>query len=157
MTIDRSVEAFGEWLAGEYRPDGHYDEILILSGPDAGGADVSVRLCSGEKSYYETRVALARGEVQVGFGTEGRVLNEEIEQMVLDNGGDLSELLGDELCDLGADPLPMEHFFERPAFRYVVRLPLDDPDALHDMALRTSVKTVLKACRVLFQDCIDSA
>jgi len=152
-----AVEAFRDWMVGEYRPDGAYDAIHVLEGPEAGYADLSVRLDIGKRSYYEARVALEAGELQVGFATEGRTINEEIEQMVLDNGGDLNELLADELCDLGGEPLPMEHFFERPAFRFIVRLPLGGPEGLEDAALRARVKQILKACHVLFQGSVDEA
>jgi len=60
--------------------------------------------------------------------------------MILDRGGDLDELLGDELCDLGQEPLPMEHFFEHPAFRGTVRLRLEGLDSLEDPRLRRRVR-----------------
>src|SRR4051794_29151012 len=125
-----AVEAFCEWLRGEHRADGSLERIVVLHGPEAGGAEAAVRLHVNPRSYYEARVDLTRSEVQVGFATESRVTNDAAEQMVLDNGGDLSDLLGDELSEVGAEPLPMEHFWERPAFRYVVRLPLETPEAL---------------------------
>jgi hypothetical protein len=150
-----AVTSFQEWMAAEYRPDGSLDVVRVLTGADTGGADLSVRLQVDGKSYYEARVDLGARELQVGFSTEGRVVNEEIEQMVLDNGGDLNELLGDELCDLGEEPLPMDHFFQRPAFRYLARIPLTDPDLLGEPATRERVKTVIKACRALFQPVVD--
>ena len=149
-----AVASFQEWIAREYRPDGTFEGVQALSG---GDADLSVRLLVVNKSYYEVRADLARQELQVGFATEGRVVNEEIEQMILDSGGDLDDLLADELCDLGEEPLTMEHFFERPAFRYVVRLPLPQPEALEDTALRGRVKNILKACQILFQPTVDEA
>ena len=74
----------------------------MLSGPEAGGADAAVRLHVSGRSYYEARVDLTRAEVQVGFATESRVTNDTVEQMVLDNGGDLNDLLGlDDAVDRG--------------------------------------------------------
>jgi hypothetical protein len=157
MALQPAIASFRDWMLGEFRVDGHYDGIRALEGPEAGGAALSVRLCTGDKSYYEARVDLEQRQLQVGFATEGRMINEAIEQMVLDSGGELDELLADELCDLGGDPLPMEHFFERPAFRYTVRLPLSGPEALEDAALRSRVRNVIRACRVLFQDSVDTA
>jgi hypothetical protein len=154
---DPHVEAFRDWLVREYRADGSYDGISTASGADAGGADVAVRLQCGPRSYYEARVHSGERELQVGFSTEGRTVNEEIEEMILDNGGDLDDLLADELCDLGEEPLHMEHFFERPAFRYIVRLPLENPAGLEDAGLRKRVTTVLQACRILFQDRVDGS
>src|SRR5690349_15460433 len=127
---DPAVGAFCEWLRGEHQADGRLERIDLLSGPEALGAAAAVRLYVNARSYYEARVDLERGEVQAGFATESRVANDAVEQMVLDNGGDLSELLGDELAELGVEPVPMEHFWDRPAFRYVVRLPLESPAAL---------------------------
>lgn len=154
---EAAVREFKEWLVSEYRPDGSWESIEVLEGAEAPEGGVAVRLHVGSKSYYEVRIPEGVESVQVGFGTESRVINEEIEERVLDNGGDLDELLGDELCDLGGEPLPMEHFFERPAFRYTVRLPLSSPTELQDPALRQRVKTVLKACHILFQECVDEA
>ena len=151
------VAEFKEWLVAEYRSDGTWEAIQVLEGADAPENGLSVRLDVGKRSYYEVRVPEGAPQVQIGFGTESRVINEEIEEMVLDNGGDLSDLLADELCDLGDEPRPMEHFFERPAFRYAVRMPLDSPSALADPALRQGVKTVLKACHILFQPSVDEA
>jgi hypothetical protein len=149
------VAAFKEWLVAEYRPDGNWESIQVLEGPDAPENGLSVRLDVGKRSYYEVRVPESLQQVQVGFGTESRVINEEIEEMILDNGGDLDDLLADELCDLGDEPRPMEHFFERPAFRYAVRMPLDSPASLDDPQLRQAVKAVLKGCHILFQGCVD--
>ena len=156
MAEQPALESFRDWMLGEYRPDGKWESVRALEGDDARDADLIVQLDVGKRSWYEARVVLGQ-EVQVGFATEGRVINEEIEQMILDNGGDLDDLLGDELCDLGEEPLPMEHFFERPAFRYIVRLPLTGPASLQDSALRKRVKAVVKSCHILFQGCVDEA
>jgi hypothetical protein len=150
-----TLSGFRDWLVSEYRGDGRLDEVLVLEGAEAGGADLAVRLCCAEKSYYEVRVT--EEEVEAGFATEARMVNEAIEQMVLDNGGDLSELLSDELCELGGEPVEMEHFFERPAFRYIVRVPLSGPDDLMEEAMKQQVRRLLAACRVLFQDAVDAA
>ncbi|HTE19117.1 MAG TPA: hypothetical protein VK689_12140, partial [Armatimonadota bacterium] len=147
MALDPAVEAFREWIAGEYRADASFEQIEVPEGVDDAGGDCSVRLHVGKKSYYEARVDLPAGQLQVGFATESRMVNEAVEQLVLDNGGDLSDLLGDELCDLGEEPLPMDHFFERPAFRYIVRLPVEGPQSLADASLRARAKTVIQACR----------
>lgn len=155
LEMDAAVQAFRDWLVGEYRADASFERVESLEGPEAGGADLSVRLHLANRSYYEARVDLAGGQLQAGFSTEGRMINEAIEQSILDSGGDLSELLADELADLGEAPLPMEHFWERPAFRYIVRLPLAGPEALADAALRSRVKTIFKACRILFQEAVD--
>lgn len=157
MAGQDAVRSFREWLIAEYSADGRYDSTQVLEGESAPSGELSVRVGCGNRSYYEVRVAPAEEEVQAGFATENRTVNESIEQMVLDNGGDLGELLGDELCDLGEEPLKMEHFFERPAFRFIVRLPLASPEVLQDPATRRRVRAVLKACQVLFQDCVDEA
>jgi hypothetical protein len=150
-----ALEAFAEWLASEYRSDGRYEAVEIRRGPDAGPADIAVRLGVANRSAYEVRVTLEKQEVEAGFATENRMVNEAIEQAILDNGGELDELLGDELSDLGEEPLPTAHFFERPAFRFVARLPLASASEMEDAALRRRVKNVLKASEVLFQGCVD--
>ena len=157
MPVDSALQPFCDWVDQTYRGDARFDRIEHRERPEAGTADLAIRLHVAKKSYYEIAVDQEKGELQAGFATEGRVVNEAIEQMVLDNGGDLSDLLGDELCDLGDQPLPMEHFYERPAFRFIVRLPLESPARLDDEALRTRIQNVLQACRVLFQDCVDEA
>jgi hypothetical protein len=155
MTFHPEVERFRDWLAGEYRADGKYEAIEVLEDlPEPG---ISFRLRVPNRSFYEVRSDAAGTRIEAGFATESRIINESIEQMVLDNGGDLSDLLGDELCDLGEDPLPMEHFFERPAFRFVVRLALGRPEELEDTEVRRRVKSVLKASEILFQACVDEA
>lgn len=154
---DGSVAAFTEWLVAEYRPDGTWEAVTVLEGADAPESGVSIRLDVGKKSYYEVRVPEGAAQVQAGFGTESRVINEEIEEQILSSGGDLDDLLADELCDLGDEPRPMEHFFERPAFRYAVRLPLASAAELDNPSVRQTVKTVLKACHILFQESVDEA
>ena len=155
MTAHPEADSFRDWLLAQYRPDGRYERVEILTGVD--GADVSVRLHVGNRSYYEVRVLLQRQELEAGFATESRMVNEAVEQSILDAGGDLDDLLGDELSDLGEDPFPMHHFFERPAFRFTVRLPLPDPESLNDSALRRRVQAVLRASSILFQESVDEA
>jgi hypothetical protein len=152
MVADGVVQ-FGQWLSEQYRSDGTYERVEVQEG--VVSADVLVRLHVAARSYYEVRVDGMRREIQVGFGTENRTVNEDIEQMILDNGGDLDDLLGDELCDLGEEPVPMEHFFDRPAFRFIVRLRLDRLEELDDASLRKRVQAIIQACRVLFQGCVD--
>jgi len=152
-TLAPSLREFGEWLAREYRADGGYDEARLLDGERAHPADLLIRLDVTKKSYYLARIK--DGLLEVGFATEGRMINEAIEEMILDNGGDLDDLLGDELCDLGDEPLTMKHYFERPAFFFVVPLPLGRSEELDDPILRQRVKTILKASRTLFQSCVD--
>lgn len=156
-TLHPSLREFGAWLAGEYRADGALDGAHLCEGDRAYPADLLVRLDVGKKSYYLARVKQEQQLLEVGFATEGRMINEAIEEMILDNGGDLDELLGDELCDLGGEPLPMTHYFERPVFLFVSPLTLDNPEVLHDAALRQRVRNVLKASRILFQGCVDEA
>jgi hypothetical protein len=154
---DAAIESFRDWLAGHYRADGRFEGVQTLEGSEADGADLSVRLRVANRTYYEVRVQLSCSELQVGLGTEDRSVNEALEQMVLDNGGDLDDILADELCDLGEEPLHMDHFFERPAFRFIVRLPLPSPAALIEATLRTRVQNTLKASYILFQGCVDEA
>ncbi|MFN3650946.1 MAG: hypothetical protein ACK47B_15330 [Armatimonadota bacterium] len=151
-----AVESFRDWLLGEYRGDGKWDRVEAVQGSDAGPFELAIRLWSGPSSYYEAGVHLGRSEVQAGFSTTDRNVNEEIEEMILSSGGDLNDLLGEELCDLGARELPMEHFFERPAFRYTVRIPLQSVESLDDSEVRKQTKAVIDACCILFQDCVDS-
>lgn len=153
--LSPTLREFGEWLVGELRADGGFDTVLLCEGERAYPAELLVRRDVGRKSYYLARVKA--GELEVGFATEGRMINEAIEEMILDNGGDLAELLGDELCDLGGEPLPMKHYFERPAFLFVTPLTLEGDAALHDASLRQRVKYVLQASRILFQSCVDEA
>lgn len=157
MQMHPALASFRDWMLAEYRHDGSYDAVQVVTGSDAGRAELAIRLDIGRRCYYEACVVLDPGELQVGFATETRVINEAIEQMILDNGGDLDDLLADELCDLGAEPLPTEHFFDRPAFRFIVRLPLETPEALEDAALRGRTRAVIMACRLLFQPCVDEA
>lgn len=154
VTKHPTIEAFTSWLREQYRADAAYEEIEEVSGAEAGGADVAVRLCVANRSFYEVRVSLEGGEVQAGFSTENRMVNESIEQTILDNGGDVSELLADELSDLGEQPIPMYHFWERPWFRFTVKLPVRADD-LESAELRQRVLRVLTASRILFQDCVD--
>jgi hypothetical protein len=156
-TLPPSLCDFGEWLVTQFRNDGTLDDAQFCDGDRAYPADALVRLDVGKKCYYLARVKLDQQLLEVGFATEGRVINEEIEEMILDNGGDLDDLLGDELCDLGGEPLPMQHYFERPAFLFVVPFTLETPESLADSALRKQVQNVLKACRILFQSCVDEA
>jgi hypothetical protein len=155
MGMHPAWQSFRDWLRAEYRPDGSYERIEVLEGSDAPSGTYAVRLVVAKRSYYEVRADAERSELQAGFATESRTVNEAIEQSVLDNGGDLNELLGDELCDLGEEPLPVEHFWDRPAFRYVVRLRPDRPEELESPALRKRVKAILRACHILFQECVD--
>lgn len=156
-TLNPSLREFGEWLAGEFRHDGGLDAVQLCDGDRAHPADLLVRLDVGKKCYYLARVKQEQNLLEVGFATEGRVVNEEIEEMILDNGGDLDDLLGDELCDLGDVPLPMKHYFERPAFLFVVPFSLETLDGLAEDGLRRQVRNVLKASRILFQGCVDEA
>lgn len=151
--LSPSLLEFGEWLVGEFRADGALDGVQLCDGDRAHPADLLVRLDVGRKSYYLARVK--PGELEVGFATEGRMINEAAEEMILDNGGDLDELLGDELCDLGGEPLPMKHYFERPVFLFVTPFALEREDALSNEGLRHSVKRVLQASRILFQSSVD--
>lgn len=157
MGLHPAVERFREWLTGEFRADGRFDGIHCLEGPEAGGVDLSFRLSTGPRTYYEVRVDLAAALLEAGFSTESRVVNEAIEELVLDNGGDLGELFGDELCDLGDEPLPVQHYFARPAFRFMAALPLPDAESLDQDVLRRRVRNVLASARVLFQESIDGA
>lgn len=155
--MPEAVQAFKEWLVAEYRPDASWESIQVLEGTEAPEGGLSIRLHVGKKTYYEVRLPESAESLQVGLSTESRVVNEELEETVLDNGGDLDDLLADELCDLGDEPQHMEHFFERPAFRYTVRLTLASTDELESPVLRARVKTLLKACHILFQGCVDEA
>ncbi|MGV3719411.1 MAG: hypothetical protein ACO1SX_00760 [Actinomycetota bacterium] len=157
MRLDSATASFGEWLAGEYQSNPSYDPVRLRSGDEAAPASLIVRLGVGRNAYYLARVNADADSVEVGLATEGRMLNEALEQMILDNGGDLDDLLADELCDLGEEPLSMRHFFERPAFYFVVPLPLQSPAELDDPAFRNRVKVILTACENLFQGCIDEA
>jgi hypothetical protein len=152
-----SIQQFGEQLAGEYRSDGTLDAVRVLTAAEAAPADLVVRLEVGKRSRYLVRVSSEPGAVEVGFATEDRTINEEIEQLILDNGGDLDDLLADELCDLGLQPLPMKHYYERPSFLFTVSLPFEGPDSLSSPALLKQISGILKACRILFQATIDEA
>jgi hypothetical protein len=156
-TLSPALREFGEWLAGEFRSDGSFEGVYLCEGDRAHPADLLLRLEVSKKSYYLARVLLEQELLEVGFATEGRVINESIEEMILDNGGDLDDILADELCDLGGEPLPMKHYFERPAFLFVVPFALETPEALSEAALRRQVQNVLKASRILFQGCVDEA
>jgi len=157
MSIDPTVTAFGEWLAAEHRGNGAYDAVQVLTGDRATPSGLCVRLVAAAGTYYVVRVDTDNSQLEAGLATENRMLNESLEQMILDNGGDLDDLLGDELCDLGEQPLPMRHYFERPAFLFVVPLPLTGAGDLDDPALRKRVKLILAASKSLFQGCIDEA
>lgn len=155
--MEPALAAFGEWLAGEHRSDPAYDAVLLLTGSEAAPAALAVRLIPARGAYYVARVNQECTVLEAGFATESRMLNESVEQMILDNGGDLDDLLGDELCDLGEEPLTMRHYFERPAFYFAVPLPLQSPTDLGDPVFRRRVKVVLAACKNLFQGCVDEA
>jgi len=156
-TLHPLLREFGEWLVAEFRADGALDGVHLCDGDRAHPAELLVRLDVGKKSYYLARVKQDQQLLEVGFATEGRVVNESIEEMILDNGGDLDDLLADELCDLGGEPIPMTHYFERPVFLFVSPLALESPEALHDALLRQRVRNVIKASRILFQGCVDEA
>jgi hypothetical protein len=157
MSADTSLGSFVDWMTAEYGADRTYDAIRVLAGGDAGSASLLVRLNVGRGSYYLARQLDEDRLLEVGFATENRTINEAIEQMILDNGGDLDDLLADELCDLGEEPLSMRHYFDRPAFLYVVPLPLDSADALGDQRLHSRTRAIITASRVLFQGCVDEA
>jgi hypothetical protein len=154
---DSAVAQFGNWLRTTYQADAAFDSVEILTGEDASNTGLIARLPVGNRSYYEVRVVVESRELQVGFATEGRMINEAIEQMVLDNGGDLSEILADELSEMGQPPLPMDHFFERPAFRYIVRQRLKDLRELEGPEIRKRVQAVLKSSQLLFQSYVDAS
>lgn len=105
------------------------------------------RCSAGERCWLEARLVEGGTQVELGFATDSRVRNEELEQAILDEGGDLDELLADELDELGVGPLPMHHYYDRPAFRYCSRLPVA---AATTAAGRKRAKAVLLACRKLF-------
>jgi hypothetical protein len=157
MPVDTALEGFRTWLVDTYRADATFERVEVLDEPGTPLGDLCARLHVANKSYYEVRVLPERSEAQAGFSTEHRMVNEALEQMVLDQGGDLDELLVDELAELGLEPLHMDHFWERPAFRFTVRLPLAGLDNLEDAAFRGRVRAVLTACHTLFQSCVDEA
>ena len=154
--LNPSIQAFGETLAHHYRADGTLDAVRLLAGPEARPADLAVRLEVGKRSCYFVRVLPEQGAVEVGFATDDRTVNEELEQMILDNGGDLDDLLADELCDLGLEPLPMKHYYERPAFLFSVSLPFES-EGLAGPELTKRITGIVKACRILFQPTVDEA
>jgi hypothetical protein len=155
MAARSALQAFQDWITSEYRSQGTFEGVQVSTGAEAGSADLAVRLLVSNRSYYEVRVDLDRKGLEAGFATEVRSLNESIEQMILDNGGDLDDLLADELSELGEEPLHMDHYFERPAFRYAVRLPIERGEELEDRDLRRRIKAILQASRVLFQGSVD--
>lgn len=153
--METSLESFRDWLVETYRADATFERVEVLEEPGTPLGDLCVRLHVANKSYYEARVLPDRSELQAGFSTEHRTVNEDLEEMILDQGGDLDDLLADELSELGEEPLHMDHFWERPAFRFTVRLPLESTVALQEAAFRKRVKAVLKASHILFQGCVD--
>ncbi|MGV3723548.1 MAG: hypothetical protein ACO1SX_21845, partial [Actinomycetota bacterium] len=75
-TLIPALHEFGEWLTGEFRSDGSFEGVRPCEGESAYPADLLVRLEVGKKSYYLARVLLERQLLEVGFATEGRVINE---------------------------------------------------------------------------------
>ena len=144
---DSHVEQFQRWLEETYAGDERFAGTHRAMGADAG-----LRLEAGENSHYEVAVRLAERQVRVGFLTADRALNEAIEQGILDSGDTLDELMEAELDDLGEEPIPMAHFFERPAFCYTTSIPLPGPEALDAPELRRRVGHLIDACGTLFQD-----
>jgi hypothetical protein len=147
---DSHVEQFQRWLEKTYAGDERFAGMHRATGADAG-----LRLEAGENSYYEVAVRLAERLVRVGFLTADRSLNEAIEQGILDSGDSLDELMEAELDDLGEEPVPMAHFFERPAFCYTASLPISSPEALGSSELRRQIGHLIDACYTLFQEYLE--
>lgn len=141
-------EQFQKWLEATYSRDERFSAVHSTAGTVG---DAGVRLEASEGSHYEILVRPARQEVRVGFLTTDRALNEAIEQSILDSGDSLDEQMEVELDELEEAPVPMAHFFERPAFCYVSSLPLPQPDALATPELRRRVAHLIDACHALFQ------
>jgi hypothetical protein len=144
------MEPFQRWLEETYGGDERFAGTHRVTGADAG-----LRLEAGENSYYEIAVWLAERQVRVGFLTADRSLNESIEQGILDSGDSLDELMEAELDDLGEEPVPMAHIFERPAFCYTAALPITGPDALASSELRRQIGHLIDACHTLFQEYLE--
>jgi hypothetical protein len=147
---DQNVEQFQRWLEEKYAGDERFSGTHGVPGAAAG-----VRMEAGENSYYEIAALPDQRELRVGFMTSDRSLNETIEQAILDSGDTLEELMEVELDDLGEEPAPMIHYFERPAFCYSARLSLEDPSQLGSTDVRRRVGHVLDACYTLFQEHVD--
>jgi hypothetical protein len=147
---DIHLQQFQQWLEEAYTGDERFAGVHRATGADAG-----LRLEAAENSYYEIAVQLATRDVRVGFLTADRALNEAIEQGILDSGDTLDELIEVELDDLGEEPVPMQHFFERPAFCYTTSLALSDPEALASPELRRQVAHVIDACCAVFQEFLE--
>ena len=152
---DPRLQTFAEALAHEYRADGLLESVRIVTPPELSHGDVCVQLHVSDRSLYEVRVLVEANEIQAGFATEDRNVNEEIEQAILDSGDSLDELIGDELDELGEEPVSTRHVFERPRFRYCATLPLPDLAALEDETTRRRVRHTLKAFRILCQPYVD--
>lgn len=146
------AEAFRSWIESEF--GGGERGALTFHDPCDGGR-LEARLAAADRSYYDIRIAGDLGQLEVGLSTESRVVNEEIEEFILEQGGDLDDLLADELIELGGDELPMRHFFERPRFRFICRLPVPTPEALYGEETRRQTVLVVDACRALFQAHLD--
>lgn len=148
------MQSFEVWLRGL----GEAPEFSFPSETQPLTEGWRVAYPAGARSFYEVRVRPARGELQVGFSTENRSVNEEIEEFILEQGGDLDDLLDVELSDLGVDNAPhMEHFFERPLFRFVVRDRFGSETDLDAPLLKSRVRALLIACRILFQPHVEGA
>jgi hypothetical protein len=147
---DTHLQQFQQWLEETYNGDERFAGIHRATGADAGA-----RLEAGENSYYEVAVQLATRDIRVGFLTADRALNEAIEQGILDSGDSLDELIEVELDDLGEEPVPMQHFFERPAFCYTTSLLLSGPEPLASPELRRQLGHIIDACYAVFHEFLE--
>lgn len=139
------ARGFANWLQAELQTQ---DPASSLEQGSDGQFVAS--LPRGEKTAYQIRFDPGGRQIRVGLATTSRVLNEEIEEHILDSGDELDELLADELIELGAEPAPMNHFFERPWFRYECSLCLRDAAEIDSRPLRERVLLLLKGCTALF-------
>lgn len=142
------IESFRCWLESEL---GGGDRGALTFPDPCDGSRLEARLAAADRSYYDIRIVSDLRQLEVGLSTESRVVNEEIEEFILEQGGDLDDLLADELIELGGDELPMHHFFERPRFRFTCRLPIPTPEALEGEEICRQTLLVIDACRALFQ------
>jgi hypothetical protein len=147
---DQIGETFQRWLEETYTGDERFAGVHRVTGADAG-----VRLEAAAGSHYEVVARLPERVVRVGFLTTDRAVNEAIEQGILDSGDELDDLMEVELDDLGEEPAPMDHFFERPAFCYTTTLPLAAPDVLASPELRRRISHLVDACHALFQEYLE--
>src|SRR5439155_628873 len=103
-TLTDELQRFGVWATETFRTDGRFDQVRVLGPQSGSGLDLTITLPVDARSRYEIGIDSGELQLQVGFVTEDRRLNESIEQAIQHGGDTINELMEAELEELGYEP-----------------------------------------------------